>query len=145
MTARRRGGRGKKARAKAYNKQRGRCFWCGIGTRLPSDRAASSRHLSLATIEHLTPWSLGGRNGAANIVSACENCNHKRGNMPIPQWLEVLKGRLQKMMRTHHFEVVLSWLAERGIHAPTVGHPLTGPDPTSFAASPPQMDSSPAP
>lgn len=136
---------GAKARNIAYNEQRGRCFWCGIGTRLPADSALSSRHLSPATTEHLIPKSHGGGNHRSNIVSACANCNHKRGNMPIPEWLEVLKGRLEKMMRTHHFEVVLSWLAERGIHAPTVGHPGNGPDPTSFAASPPQMDTSPAP
>ena len=140
----RRGGRGRRARNRAYNEQRGRCFWCGTGTRLPSDVAPSSLHLSPATAEHLIPQSLGGKHGR-NVVSACSNCNHKRGNMPIHEWLEVLKGRLEKMMRSHHFEVVLSWLKERGMHPSQVGHPGNGTDAPKPAASPPLMDTSPAP
>lgn len=141
----RRSGRGVKARNVAYNQQRGRCFWCGTRLRLPADSQPSSLHLPPATTEHLIPKSRGGTNVRANIVSACGNCNHKRGNMPIPEWLEVLKGRLEKMMRTHHFEVVLSWLHLRGMHPSQVGHPGNGPDAPKPAASPPLMDTSPAP
>ena len=141
----RRGSQGRKARNKAYNEQRGRCFWCGIGTRLPNDSQPSSMHLQPATTEHLIPRSHGGPHYRWNIVSACANCNHKRGNMLVSEWLEVLKVRLEKMMRTHHFEVVLSWLNERGMHPSQVGHPGNGPDASEPAASPPLMDTSPAP
>lgn len=132
-----------KARGKAYEKQGGRCFWCGVPTRrLARDRG---NHLQYSTAEHLIPKSRGGTNAQRNIVSACKSCNHERGNMPIAMWLIVLMGRLQHSGRFHHFLEVLSSLRERGIHAVTqVGHPDNGPD-TQTAKVPPPTDERPAP
>lgn len=91
------------------------------------------------------PRSLGGTNAQRNIVAACPSCNRKRGNRPLSEWLDHLKERLKKMGKHHHLEVVLSWLTSRGMHPSQVGHPGNGPDATETAASPPLMDTSPAP
>jgi len=32
------------------------------------------------TIDHLTPWSLGGSNAWENLAAACYRCNQQRGN-----------------------------------------------------------------
>lgn len=46
------------------------CMWCGVtledGAKL--------------TLDHVTPHSRGGRNGADNLICACEKCNKSRGN-----------------------------------------------------------------
>jgi 5-methylcytosine-specific restriction endonuclease McrA len=46
-----------------------RCHYC-----------SASLNLESMTIEHIVPWSLGGRNAYFNLVPACCACNHDRGN-----------------------------------------------------------------
>ena len=41
------------------------------------------------TREHVIPISKGGCNHAHNIIHVCESCNHKRGNMPMYQWIQL--------------------------------------------------------
>lgn len=116
------------ARLKAYEKQGGRCFWCGVPTR--RETADKGVFLAPSTAEHLIPKSRGGTNSQRNIVSACKQCNCCRGSMPLAMWLIVLRETLIVQRRTHHFNEVLSSLRDRGIHAPTlVGYPGDGPDP----------------
>ena len=52
-----------------YDRQRGRCYWCGvkIGWR--------KKH-----VDHVTPLVLGGDNDAVNIVVACPFCNDSKGS-----------------------------------------------------------------
>ena len=45
------------------------CAWCGEGI---EDGAK-------LTLDHLTPHSRGGSNGARNLVTACHRCNSSRG------------------------------------------------------------------
>lgn len=35
------------------------------------------------TLDHVKPRSRGGRNTAANLVTACKRCNSSRGNRPL--------------------------------------------------------------
>ena len=46
------------------------CVWCGAAA---EDGAA-------LTLDHVVPWSRGGNNRAANLVTACRACNSARGN-----------------------------------------------------------------
>lgn len=81
-----------------YARDGRRCWWCGR-VLMPLDevpevgRAVGSGERRMPpnfpTIDHLTPRSLGGTNGLDNLVVACFNCNHERGDAmprqtPIP-------------------------------------------------------------
>lgn len=39
------------------------------------------------TIDHLTPWSLGGRTTMDNCVTSCAECNFRRGNRPVSEFV----------------------------------------------------------
>lgn len=74
-----------KARARAFQRQKGRCCYCQCPTWL-SDAAAFARQHGLtasqaselrATAEHLVARQDGGK-GAANIAVACLLCNRRR-------------------------------------------------------------------
>ena len=45
------------------------CVWCGVAVE-------SGTSLSL---DHVTPHSHGGSNGAENLITCCERCNKSRG------------------------------------------------------------------
>lgn len=47
------------------------CYWCGgFG----------------ATMDHVIPWSKGGRTTMENCICACEECNGQRGDMPAEEF-----------------------------------------------------------
>lgn len=49
-----------------YRRDGKRCLWCnGKGKK---------------TLDHFTPRSLGGNDATENLLTACMNCNRKRGN-----------------------------------------------------------------
>lgn len=69
-----------KVATKRYLSQRygSKCFWgvhCRPNVVLP---------LHKLTIEHLVPVAGGGGDGSANLVLACEKCNHRLGQLPLP-------------------------------------------------------------
>ncbi len=55
-------------RRNIYARDRGRCHYCG--------KSFPSREL---TIDHVVPRSLGGKDQWENLVSACSNCNARKG------------------------------------------------------------------
>ncbi|WP_414462379.1 HNH endonuclease [Hyphomicrobium sp. DY-1] len=64
-------------RTELFQEQDGLCFYCTepmlqLPFRLP-------RSPLDATLEHLTPFSEGGRRGFPNEVAACHGCNTQRG------------------------------------------------------------------
>ncbi len=81
-------------RLKVLERDQYTCYWCGG----PG-----------ATIDHVIPWSQGGRNTMENCVCACEVCNGERGDMPaeefarkrnvLPPTPEMLR-RKQALMRS---------------------------------------------
>lgn len=50
------------------------CYWCGA----PGD-----------TMDHVIPWSKGGRTTMDNCICACEECNGQRGNMPAAEFAKL--------------------------------------------------------
>ncbi|MGD0020526.1 MAG: HNH endonuclease [Candidatus Limnocylindrales bacterium] len=50
-----------------YERQRGRCYWCGAGV------STRKKH-----VDHVMPLVLGGSNGPENLVIACPSCNHRK-------------------------------------------------------------------
>lgn len=57
-----------------------RCGWCAQKTRHDMGWQNS------ATIEHLTPVSVGGSNRLENLMSACARCNRLRGTQPVDEF-----------------------------------------------------------
>lgn len=56
-----------------YDRQRGRCYWCGVKV------ALRKKH-----VDHVMPIILGGSNGPENIVIACAHCNlSKKASHPM--------------------------------------------------------------
>lgn len=53
-----------------YDRQRGRCYWCGVKV------AWRKKH-----VDHVMPVILGGSNGPENLVIACPTCNLSKGGM----------------------------------------------------------------
>lgn len=60
--------RARRTRRRILERDEGVCAYCGsMGD----------------TIDHLTPWSLGGRTTMDNCVTSCAECNFRRGNRPV--------------------------------------------------------------
>jgi 5-methylcytosine-specific restriction endonuclease McrA len=68
--------------ARHYERQDGRCAWCGIPMFLPPARGRKPDRR--ATLDHVMPLARKGADSEANTVAACETCNATKANM-IPQ------------------------------------------------------------
>lgn len=64
-------------RAALFNEQEGLCFYCEVAMTPPPFRRPRSP--VEVTLEHLIPFSEGGRRGFPNEVAACNRCNSERG------------------------------------------------------------------
>ncbi|MFZ5815757.1 MAG: HNH endonuclease [Bacillota bacterium] len=58
-------------RLKVLARDKYTCYWCGQ----PG-----------FTMDHVTPWSKGGRTTMTNCICACEECNGQRGDMPAEEF-----------------------------------------------------------
>ncbi|VVN14941.1 hypothetical protein PS647_04048 [Pseudomonas fluorescens] len=97
-----------KHRFAAFDRQGGRCYYCGFQMWRDTPEAFARRHgLSLrqarhfqCTAEHLVARQDGGRDTQSNIAAACQRCNqgrHKRKEAPEPQEYKALvEKRLSK-------------------------------------------------
>lgn len=97
-----------KRRFAAFDRQGGRCYYCGFQMWRDTPEAFARRHgLSLrqaryfqCTAEHLVARQDGGRDTPSNIAAACQRCNqrrHKRKDVPEPQEYKALvEKRLSK-------------------------------------------------
>lgn len=45
------------------------------------------------TLDHVLACELGGTNEASNLVSACLRCNSAKRDLPLAEWLTVLRDR----------------------------------------------------
>lgn len=50
------------------------------------------------TIDHLIPWSKGGRTTMPNCVAACSECNGARGDQPLTIFIATRKIRVEHPM-----------------------------------------------
>lgn len=63
-------------RARIYERDGWACVWC--------KRPVAAK--STACLDHVLPRVLGGTNNASNLVTACLDCNQRRGDMPAISW-----------------------------------------------------------
>lgn len=78
---------GPEIKLKLKNKLGEYCCWCGAMLDF-SEEAKISRPSNMATIEHVLPRSLGGKDSMDNFMLACYKCNHARGNGERPIFTE---------------------------------------------------------
>ncbi|HEV2559438.1 MAG TPA: HNH endonuclease signature motif containing protein [Microvirga sp.] len=67
--------------AAIFARDGGRCVHCGRPVR-PRARGLH-RAPDLATLDHLTPRSAGGRTVIENLALACQACNNARGSLSL--------------------------------------------------------------
>lgn len=73
-------------RASVLARYNGRCLYC--------DRVLDgSSDASVPTLDHLIPLASGGRSVVANLVPACQACNHLKADSPISE----LPGPMREM------------------------------------------------
>ena len=63
--------------ARHFERQNGRCAYCGIPMLLPPHRAKPRDRR--ATLDHIVPLVRGGADSEANTVAACLACNNAKG------------------------------------------------------------------
>jgi 5-methylcytosine-specific restriction endonuclease McrA len=68
----------RRERSRLYAEQGGCCYYCGEACGLPFRGPAEGPIAPrIATLEHLTPRSLGGTNDGDNLCMACAACNQQ--------------------------------------------------------------------
>lgn len=109
------------------------CVWCG-------ETAEDGASL---TLDHLTPASRGGSNGATNLVTACKRCNDTRGAESVHEWAarhgkDGRKIRLNaRRSLVRHRERARALLANRKSVAEYLAARNTPPSPKPTPADPP--------
>lgn len=101
----------REARLNAFVKQKGRCFYCEVDMwelRIESRVDACNRLLlkdwgeqdtklpiykRKCTAEHLVKRSDKGSNQDENIVAACMDCNTRRGDMTVEEYLAFVRNK----------------------------------------------------
>jgi 5-methylcytosine-specific restriction endonuclease McrA len=68
-----------------HDRERGACFYCLL--RMPAN---------VRCLDHVVPRVRFGRNSYRNLVSCCIECNTRKGDRPVPDFLRTLyrQGRL---------------------------------------------------
>lgn len=95
-----------KLRFAAFDRQGGRCYYCGFQMWRDTPEAFARRHgLSLrqarhfqCTAEHLVARQDGGRDTQSNIAAACQRCNQRRHKLKAVPEPKEYKALVQKRM-----------------------------------------------
>ncbi|HEX8127789.1 MAG TPA: HNH endonuclease [Pyrinomonadaceae bacterium] len=92
-------------RLRIYIRDKYRCQYCGE-RKLPAT----------LTLDHIYPRSRGGDNSPVNIVTACLDCNNRKGNrtpdearMPLLTTQSALRVRLERVVLCHYAEARPEW------------------------------------
>ena len=102
-----------KHRLAAFNRQNGRCFYCGLPMWLKQPAAFAAKYKISegdasrfrCTAEHLKARQDGGTNSGNNIVAACRHCNMTRHRISPPPSPMTYKKRVRRIVRAgkwHH-------------------------------------------
>lgn len=67
-----------------YNKQSGRCAYCGDPMIVGSEMSNHPRHVS---VDHIIPRSRGGVSSEWNLLAVCRECNCEKGSMSLRDFL----------------------------------------------------------
>lgn len=105
----------RKYRRLAFKKQGGLCWWCNIRMFLPHEPEFKAFPRRRVTAEHLVPRGKGGTDAKHNIVAACANCNEKRKDYGLSEWLIIIPDRLKMAGNPEFYEIILSRLQAYGI------------------------------
>lgn len=82
------------SRKQVFEKTCGKYIYCG----LPFKDEKDPRF----TIEHLIPISKGGADEPGNAYPCCMNCNVRRGNKELKDWLELLIDKRHSYKGLYH-------------------------------------------
>jgi len=97
-----------KHRKSAFERQNGKCYYCGFSMWQGSVEAFAKHHgLTMkqarhfqCTAEHLVARQDGGRDGYWNIAAACIRCNQLRHKRKVPmkpeQYKTYVRNRIEK-------------------------------------------------
>ncbi len=93
-----------------------RCIYCGVGDyQCPYCGVGNGGVVKeRLTIDHVVPRSRGGKDEAANLVTACMGCNCSRQNRTLAEWSRVLGQRLGLAPRT------VARRVRRQLHKPVI-------------------------
>lgn len=73
-------------RSRLSEAQNHKCCFCGCVMTEERNKRNSS------TIEHVIPKSKGGPDHPDNFAASCDDCNNKRGDLPVDEFLEKISG-----------------------------------------------------
>lgn len=92
-------------RLRIYMRDKFRCQYCG-----EKETAAG------LTLDHIMPRSRGGDNSPVNVVTACVECNNRKGNrtpaearMPLLTSQSALRVKLERVVLCHYAEARAEW------------------------------------
>ncbi len=92
-------------RVRIYIRDKYRCQYCG-DKKAPRD----------LTLDHILPRSRGGDNSPVNIVTACVQCNNRKGDrtpaearMPLLTSQSALRVKLERVVLCHYAEARAEW------------------------------------
>lgn len=67
----------------------GKCAYCGVEMHPIRD----------FTVDHKVARKLGGDNGIGNLVGCCRNCNSRKGDRPMDEWLRIVNADIEEPAR----------------------------------------------
>lgn len=92
-------------RLRIYMRDKFRCQYCG-----------ARKGAAELTLDHIMPRSRGGDNSSLNIVTACIDCNNRKGNrtpsearMPLLTSQSALRVKLERVVLCHYAEARTEW------------------------------------
>ena len=82
-------GRRRKYRLRAFKREQGKCFYCGID--VPIEKS---------TLDHIIPVVKGGRTKFTNLVYCCEPCNYEKNDQDAEGFLkQKILGKVLKLKK----------------------------------------------
>lgn len=92
-------------RTRIYLRDKYRCQYCGV-----------KRSAAELTLDHITPRGQGGESAPENLVTACVECNQRKGNrtptqarMPLLTSQHALRVGLDRVLLCHYAESNPAW------------------------------------
>lgn len=74
-------------RRRIYERDEWKCVWCEHEV---ATIVVSSVGPRRASVDHVVPRSRGGSNAPGNLITACSDCNAKRGRRSVPAFARTL-------------------------------------------------------